>query len=118
MKRSVLFFFILVLCLIPAVFLTAQAAQYTDGSYTLKYADAELGSVTVTVTITSGRLAAVTFPEGMGDVTLTQTELGAWLTSFIAAPDFMTVDVVSGASQSCNLIQYAVKNALIQAQKK
>lgn len=117
MSRKFLVLAILALCLLPATLLTAQAAKYNDGVYTLKYDDAELGKVTVSVTVTGGRLAAVALPEGMGDVTLTEAELATWIKTFVAAPDFMTVDVVSGASQSCNLIRYAVQNALKKALK-
>jgi uncharacterized protein with FMN-binding domain len=53
----------------------------------------------------------------MGDVTLTEAEFAAWIKAFVAAPDFMSVDAVSGASQSCDLIKYAVQNALKKALK-
>lgn len=115
MKRAILVLSLISLCLVPAFLATAQAAAYKDGIYTLNYDDAELGKVTVAVTVTGGRLAAVALPEGKGDVSLDDQALSTWLKAFVAAPDYMTVDVVSGASQSCNLIRYAVQNALKKA---
>lgn len=115
MKRAALAFAILALVFVPVTFVAAQAAKYNDGVYTLNYEDAELGKVTVSVTVTGGRLSAVTLPEGKGDVAIDDAPLAAWLKAFVAAPDFMTVDVVSGASQSCDLIKYAVQNALKKA---
>ncbi len=106
-----------------AVFAAAHAfaqagAAYADGSYSLKYDDAELGRVSVTVLVKEGKLASVTLPEGKGDVSLEAPELAAYLSALVAAPDYTQVDAVSGASQSCDLIKYAVMSALKQAVKK
>jgi uncharacterized protein with FMN-binding domain len=92
-----------------------KATSYLDGVYALDYKDAELGSVSVSVTVKDGRLASVSLPAGKGDVTLEDAPLADWLKAFVAAPDFMGVDAVSGASQSCDLIKYAVLAALKQA---
>jgi uncharacterized protein with FMN-binding domain len=92
-----------------------KSAAYVDGTYALDYKDAELGSVSVSVTVKDGRLAAVRLPSGKGDVALEDAPLADWLKAFVAAPDFMNVDAVSGASQSCDLIKYAVLAALKKA---
>ncbi len=117
MKRS--FLFILVFALVAGVSLSAQSAPaYRDGTYKLDYQDAELGSVTVSVVVKDGKIAAVNLPAGKGDVGMDDASLDQWLKTFLAAPDFMTVDVVSGATQSCDLIRYAVQNALKPALQK
>jgi uncharacterized protein with FMN-binding domain len=92
-----------------------KAPVYIDGTYALDYKDAELGSVSVSVTVLGGKLASVTFPAGMGDAAMEDAPLADWLATFVAAPNFMDVDAVSGASQSCDLIKYAVQNALKKA---
>ncbi len=114
MKRKAI-----VLVLVSLMFGTAagaeEAKKYVDGAYALDYVDEELGSVSISVTVQNGRIAAITFPSGKGDVNLEDAALAAWLAAFIAAPDFLVVDAISGASQSCDLIKYAVQNALKKA---
>lgn len=118
MPRSKSILAILALSLVLTALAGAQAQPaYKDGVYTLDYQDGELGNVTVAVTVKGGHLVAVAFPKGLGDVQMEQKDVDAWLKTFLAAPDYLTVDVVSGASQSCNLIRYAVQNALKQATK-
>jgi uncharacterized protein with FMN-binding domain len=112
--------------LLAAVVLTCLASgmsaqsepTYSDGSYFLRYVDAELGKVAVTVAVKGGKLASVMLPEGPGDVAIGEAELSAYLSALVAAPDYMGVDAISGASQSCDLIKYAVQNALKAAIKK
>jgi uncharacterized protein with FMN-binding domain len=94
------------------------STAYKDGVYSLDYMDAELGNLSLQVTVKDGRLAAVTFPLGTGDLQMDPATLESWLRTFIAAPDFMKVDAVSGATDSCNLLRYAVQNALKQAVNK
>ncbi len=95
---------------------SAQSARaYADGTYALDYKDEELGSVSVSVAVAGGKLASVSLPAGKGDVALDDAELAAWLTAFVAAPDFLVVDAISGATQSCDLVKYAVLAALKKA---
>jgi uncharacterized protein with FMN-binding domain len=116
MKRTVILLILVLGSLAAGSAAWAQkSAAYADGTYALDYKDAELGSVSVSVTVKDGRLAAVSLPSGKGDVTLEDAPLAAWLKSFVAAPDFMAVDAVSGASESCDLIKYAVQAALKKA---
>ncbi len=95
-----------------------QSPSYKDGSYSLDYKDEELGSVSVTVLVKDGKLASVEFPKGLGDLAIEPAALKQYVAGMISAPDFMTVDAVSGATQSCDLVKYAVQNALKQAVKK
>jgi hypothetical protein len=82
-----------------AATLSAQTkVAYTDGSYTLHYDAAELGSVVVTVVVKDGVLFSVILPEGKGDVELEDADLAPFLAAIVAAPDYMKVDAVSGAS--------------------
>jgi uncharacterized protein with FMN-binding domain len=94
--------------------LVAQTA-YADGNYVLDYKDAELGSVVVSVLVKGGHIAAVELPQGPGDVGLEGDQLKAYLASIVAAPELLKVDAISGATQSCDLIKYAVQNALKKA---
>ena len=115
MKRpAVVFFVVLALALCAAAYGQTPPA-YADGSYSLDYVDEELGSVSVQVLVERGRVASVTLPEGKGDVALDDAALADWLKAFVAAPNFMDVDAVSGASQSCDLVKYAVQAALKKA---
>jgi uncharacterized protein with FMN-binding domain len=98
---------------------SAQAKPaYVDGRYFLRYEDAELGKVAVAVVVKDGKLASVSLPEGPGDVTLEGDALSSYIAGLVAAPDYLGVDAVSGATQSCDLIKYAVQNALKLAIKK
>jgi uncharacterized protein with FMN-binding domain len=94
------------------------APRYVDGSYTLRYSDEELGKVTVTVTVKDGAVESVTLPEGKGDVDLDDANLASFLASLVSSGDFMSVDAVSGATQSCDLLKYAVQSALKSATNK
>jgi uncharacterized protein with FMN-binding domain len=115
--RAALAAFFALFCL--GSLLSAQAKPaYADGSYFLRYDDAELGKVAVSVTVKDGKIAAVTLPEGPGDVALEGSALSGYLDALVAAPDYLGVDAVSGATQSCDLIKYAVLNALKPAIKK
>lgn len=116
--RTHLVVFLAVLSLAIGTSSWAQAsapAKYVDGVYTLDYQDAELGNVFIQVTVKNGLLADVSFPKGLGDVVIEDKDLGPWLKTLVAGPDFMTVDVVSGATQSCDLVRYAVQNVLKKA---
>jgi uncharacterized protein with FMN-binding domain len=93
----------------------AQKAAYIDGVYALDYKDAELGSVSVAVTIADGKIASVTLPKGKGDVAMEDGPLADWLKALAAAPNYKDIDVVSGATQSCDLIKYAVQMTLKKA---
>jgi uncharacterized protein with FMN-binding domain len=122
-RTILLAFMIAVLCSGPALFAQSApapapakaAAAYLDGTYALDYKDEELGSVSVSVKVSGGRIAAVTFPSGKGDVALEDAALADWLKAFVSAPDFLDVDAVSGATQSCDLVKYAVMAALKKA---
>jgi|GEM_PF-2396368 len=85
---------------------------YADGVYASSYVDEELGRVTVRVEVRDGSIASVTLPEGKGDVDLDDESLGSFLEELVSAKDFMAVDAVSGATQSCDLLKYAVQRAL------
>jgi uncharacterized protein with FMN-binding domain len=110
--------FIAALALFGASAYAQAAPVYADGTYQLDYTDAELGSVSVSVVVADSRIESVSLPSGKGDVTLDDESLNAWLATFVAAPDYMKVDAVSGASQSCDLIKYAVQAALKKAAAK
>jgi uncharacterized protein with FMN-binding domain len=116
-KRLVSIAALVVAALVLSLPLVAQTA-YADGKYLLDYKDAELGSVVVSVLVKSGRIAAVELPQGPGDVSLESDQLKAYLASIVSAPDLLKVDAISGATQSCDLIKYAVQNALKQSPQK
>jgi len=102
----------------PATAPAKAATVYVDGTYALDYKDEELGSVSISVKVSGGKIASVSFPSGKGDVAMDDAALADWLKVFVAAPDFLDVDAVSGATQSCDLIKYAVMNALKKAAAK
>ena len=119
MKRSILILALILSTLaLGGSALAAQARAYLDGVYALDYKDAELGSVSVSVMVKDGRIESVSLPSGKGDVVLEDAPLADWLKAFVAAPDFMGVDAVSGATASCDLIKNAVEAALKQREKK
>ncbi len=116
MKRFSRIIFIAILSVATA--LPLVAAAFTDGKYLLDYKDPELGSVTVSVLVKDGRLASVELPKGPGDVALDEGQLKAFLSALVSAPDLLAVDAISGATQSSDLLKYAVQNALKLAVKK
>jgi Major membrane immunogen, membrane-anchored lipoprotein len=116
MKRGLVIPLLSFALVIPA--LAAGAPAYRDGTYALDYQDPELGNVSVSVVVEQGKIASVSFPKGKGDVALEDADLDAWLKTFLAAPDLLAVDAISGATQSCDLVKYAVAAALKGAQLK
>lgn len=110
MKRGLAILLLSFLVALPA--LAADAPAYRDGTYALDYQDPELGNVSVSVVVDQGKISSVTFPKGKGDVALEDADLESWLKTFIAAPDLLAVDALSGATQSCDLVKYAVAAAL------
>jgi uncharacterized protein with FMN-binding domain len=94
----------------------AEAPEvYADGSYEVQYKDAELGSVDISITVAGGKLAAVDLPSGRGDVKMDDATLAEWVAELVKASDYLGVDAISGATQSCDLIRYAVQAALQKA---
>ena len=114
------------ICLVLALAGALAAAQapaapvkaYVDGVYSLDYVDEELGSVSVRATVKDGALAAIELPKGKGDIQLDDASLSAYIAALLASPDYRKVDAVSGATQSCDLLQYALLNALKPARVK
>jgi uncharacterized protein with FMN-binding domain len=88
------------------------ARVYVDGVYSLDYTDDELGSVSVRATVKDGGIAAIELPKGKGDIQLDDASLSAYIAALLAASDYRDVDAISGATQSCDLLKYALLNAL------
>ncbi len=118
MKQHTRFLFIVCLAMLVAGTVAvawAEGVAYRDGKYKLDYKDAELGKVTVQVLVEKSKISAISLPSGMGDVTLDEAGLADWVKTLIASPNYLKVDAIAGATQSCDLLRYAVQAALKKA---
>lgn len=93
------------------------APVYKDGSYPATVAENGMGTVSVIVVVKGGAVAAVELPKGKGDLDMEDAAIADYLKILMAAPVLMEVDVVSGATASCNLLKAAIFEALKAAVK-
>lgn len=107
---------LLIVCLAVAIpVLLFAGPEYKDGSYTATYTENGLGSLTVTVIINNGAIAHIDFPEGTDDIDMPQDIFRKYIEALRQAPAVMEVDVISGATTSCNLLKSAIFEALLKA---
>lgn len=90
-------------------------AGLKDGVYQVSFTETGMGSVTLRIEVSGGKLALISFPEGMGDADIPAEELGPWLEVLRTAPVVAEVDVISGATMPCNLVKNALAEAISKA---
>jgi len=96
---------------------TTPVSQYKNGTYTGAVADAFYGNLQVTVTIQSGAITDVTFPQSpsnghSGEVSAFALPV---LKQEAIAAQSANVNIVSGATQDSQAFQQSLASALAQA---
>ena len=98
--------------------ITKPKGLYTDGTYTGPVTDAFYGNVQIRVTVSGGKITAVTFLQYPNDRSTSReinSQATPWLSQEAIQAQSANVDIVSGATDTSNAFIESLSAALTQA---